>query len=80
MMCFFGTCGGGTSGSNPEIRLNFHKFSTFSTTTRQHQMIKITNYRSLENQLFNKSMIQLFIISRWVELCNKSNNPLYSIS
>ncbi len=34
-----------------------------NTQNHQHQMIIITNYRSLENHLFNESMIRLFIIS-----------------
>ena len=43
----------------------FKSLSTFSTTTHQYQMIKITNPESIDIHLFSKPRIQLCIISVW---------------
>lgn len=38
-----------------------------SPTNQKHQIIKITNPESIENHLFSKRSIRLFIISAWGE-------------
>ena len=63
-MIFVGIFASDSDGNCCVLKI-FGNFQLFQQphTSHQHQMIKITNRKSIENHLFSKITIRLFIIS-----------------